>query len=278
MNILKSQIDLSIWLISYNHVDYIREALDSVLSQKTKYTYEIVITDDASNDGTSCIIREYAEKYPDKIKAFIKNKNCGNPRTNMIENNISLQGNYWCMLETDDYWASDDKIEKQLDFLYAHPDYIGSNHAFVVKDEVLGNEVIHKASLPEWDIYKALKNAHTPIYYLYCHTTTYVWKNVFLGDIKSWIAFLKDKRTYDDTLISFRMMSYGGRVRYFDETMSCYRRTNKGVVTSLSKEQLEKHSLLVMAKIPKAVFLKHKIYWYYILIRTLVGRFVFKLK
>ncbi|MBR6217887.1 MAG: glycosyltransferase, partial [Eubacterium sp.] len=51
--------------ITYNHEQYIRNALDGFLSQKTDFQYKIVIHDDASTDNTQAIIREYAEKYPD---------------------------------------------------------------------------------------------------------------------------------------------------------------------------------------------------------------------
>ena len=61
----------TVLLISYNHEKYITRALDSILSQKTKYNYIIKIFDDASKDNTKDIIRAYKEKYPDKIENAI---------------------------------------------------------------------------------------------------------------------------------------------------------------------------------------------------------------
>ena len=58
--ISEKNVDLTVWMVACNHAPYIREAIESVLSQKTKYNYEILISDDASDDGTSGIIREYA--------------------------------------------------------------------------------------------------------------------------------------------------------------------------------------------------------------------------
>lgn len=60
----------TVLLISYNHEKYITRALDSILSQKTKYNYIIKIFDDASKDNTKDIIRAYKEKYPDKIEGI----------------------------------------------------------------------------------------------------------------------------------------------------------------------------------------------------------------
>ena len=73
----------TILLISYNHAKYIAKAIESVLEQKTDYNYIIKIFDDASNDGTQEIIKEYAQKYPDKIFPFLNTQNMG------------AQGNIW---------------------------------------------------------------------------------------------------------------------------------------------------------------------------------------
>ena len=188
----------------------------------------------------------------------------------MLEHHVGFKGNYWCILETDDYWLSPDKIEKQLDFLYAHKDYLGSSHAFLVKNEIDGTELIAGASLPEWDIYECLKNHVMPAQALYCHTSTWMWKNVFLNNPKEWLSFLKDKKLlftkiFSDVLMQFRMLSYGGKVKYFDEVMSCYRQTGKGVWSVLSKEEQKKanRKLAFQLAMIRATFPKHQIYYLY---------------
>ena len=262
------KIQLSIWMISYNHASYIKKALDSVLMQETKYTYEIVISDDASNDGTANIIEEYAKKYPDRIRMYLSKKNYGTPRPVLLERNVELRGDYWCILETDDCWTTSDKIEKQLDFLYANKEYLGCNHAFLVKNEVTGTESIARASLPEWDIYDCLSNLARPTQSLYCHTSTWVWKNVFLNKQYAWIAFLKDEKLlftkiFSDVLMHYRMLSYGGKVKHFDEVMSCYLQTGKGVWSSLSEEEQKQANMekSFKSRMVKATSLKHRLYY-----------------
>ena len=58
---------VSVRCITYNHYNYLRQCLDSFLMQKTDFRFEIIVHDDASTDGTSDIVREYAEKYQDII-------------------------------------------------------------------------------------------------------------------------------------------------------------------------------------------------------------------
>ena len=72
---MNSDLMVSIYCRTYNHRTYIRDALDSMLTQDTDFRYEIVIFDDESTDGTSDIVREYAEKNPQIIQAHIMKKN-----------------------------------------------------------------------------------------------------------------------------------------------------------------------------------------------------------
>ena len=66
----KAPIKLSVTCMAYNHEAYIRDALEGFVSQRTDFPFEVLISDDASTDGTAAIIREYAEKYPDIIRPF----------------------------------------------------------------------------------------------------------------------------------------------------------------------------------------------------------------
>ena len=75
-NKLVNQINplVSITVATYQHVDYIKQCLDGILMQKTNFLYEIIIGEDGSIDGTQEICKEYARKYPDKIRLFIRDR------------------------------------------------------------------------------------------------------------------------------------------------------------------------------------------------------------
>lgn len=72
-----SNLQLSVCIITYNQEKYLPQALDSVLQQEHEYSYEIVIGEDCSFDGTRKIIEDYVEKYPDIIKPLYHNPNKG---------------------------------------------------------------------------------------------------------------------------------------------------------------------------------------------------------
>lgn len=116
----------SICCITYNHASYIQDAIDSFLMQETRFPFEILVHDDASTDGTTEIILDYAKKYPDIIKPIIQTKNqyakCGliNPRFVFPK----AKGKYIALCEGDDYWTDTTKLQKQVSFLEDNPEYV----------------------------------------------------------------------------------------------------------------------------------------------------------
>lgn len=116
------QVDVSVCILTYYHEKYITQALESVLMQKTKYSYEIVVADDNSKDGTMDILKDYQLRYPDTIHIINNEKNVGIPR-NIFNARCNCHGKYIIGLSGDDYWISERKIEIQCDFLENNPDY-----------------------------------------------------------------------------------------------------------------------------------------------------------
>ena len=117
-----SKMKVSVCIITYNHARFIGQALESALMQKTNFDYEIVIGEDCSTDNTGLICKKYAEMYPDKIRLLQNDKNLG-----VIENFkrtlYACKGEYVALLEGDDYWTDELKLQKQVDFLESNRDY-----------------------------------------------------------------------------------------------------------------------------------------------------------
>ncbi len=134
METKRDEIDVSVIMLTYNHENYVAQAIESVLAQKTSLRYELLIGDDASTDRTPEIVREYAERYPNIIRAVLREKNLGANR-NSWEMTAMQRGRYSASLEGDDFWIDPCKMQKQFDFLEAHPEYIGCCGKCVVVDE-----------------------------------------------------------------------------------------------------------------------------------------------
>ncbi|MCI8570415.1 MAG: glycosyltransferase family 2 protein [Lachnospiraceae bacterium] len=114
---------MSIVMPSYNNGQYIRQALESILAQKVDFSYQIIITDDCSTDNSVQIIKEYEQKYPSRVLALYSNENCGLFR-NMLKALKKMDGEYFCVLDPDDYWTDEARLQKAVDFLDSNPDYV----------------------------------------------------------------------------------------------------------------------------------------------------------
>lgn len=117
-----SRRTVSIFMMAYNHEEFISQALGGILIQNTDFAVEIVIGEDKSTDKTRSILLDYAQKYPNKLKLILHNKNIGANKNQMSVLN-ACDGKYIAFCEGDDYWTDSRKLQRQIDFLEANPDF-----------------------------------------------------------------------------------------------------------------------------------------------------------
>jgi len=121
---------VSISCITYNHEEYIVDALESFLMQKTKFKYEILIHDDASTDRTAEIIKVYEKKYPEIIKPIYQTYNQYSKGVKVGKfNRERAKGKYIAICEGDDFWTDSNKLQKQVDYMELNPDCSMCVHA-----------------------------------------------------------------------------------------------------------------------------------------------------
>lgn len=121
---------VSVLTITYNHEKFIAQAIESVLMQQTDFPFELVIGEDCSTDGTREIVREYSQKYPGIIRAYLREHNLGS-HENSHQVFLASKGKYIAVLEGDDYWTSPRKLQIQADLLDAHPETVLCGHRVV---------------------------------------------------------------------------------------------------------------------------------------------------
>lgn len=125
-----NEIKVTVAILAHNQITYIEQAIESVLEQKTNFRYEILIHDDCSTDGTRGIIEEYAERYPTIIVPILEKENQYVKGNDYLQYAIwrYVRGEYYIALDGDDYWCDCYKLQKQVDYLDAHPEYIAHTH------------------------------------------------------------------------------------------------------------------------------------------------------
>ncbi|MCR5798943.1 MAG: glycosyltransferase family 2 protein [Lachnospiraceae bacterium] len=223
------QPKVSVICVTYNHELYIRQALDSILSQKTDFDFEILVGEDCSKDGTRDILREYEKRYPDKFRMYYRDENLGATR-NEWELMMDAKGDYIAALELDDIWTDDNKLQKQYDFLEAHSEYIGVAHDFDIIDKD-GNVV-------ENDDNKAIKDYLGKRFTLQdfldkgfvFQTGTHFYRNIYKDGGDYSIIYKADRLIRDKTVLSILLDR--GDFYILPDDMSAYRRYFDGDTVS----------------------------------------------
>lgn len=118
---------VSVAMITYNHEKFIAQAIESVLMQKTPFSIELIIGEDCSTDGTRKIVQRYAASYPTIIRPLLPPANLG-PGRNVAAVMETCRGNYFALLEGDDYWTDPNKLTLQVEFMESHPECAICHH------------------------------------------------------------------------------------------------------------------------------------------------------
>ena len=121
---------VSICTAVYNHEPFLRECFEGFIMQKTNFAFEVLVHDDASTDGSTNIIREYTAKYPHIFKPIYQQENqySRGVKVSLKYQYSRAQGKYIALCEGDDYWTDPLKLQKQVDFLEANPEYVMCSH------------------------------------------------------------------------------------------------------------------------------------------------------
>ena len=227
---MSDKILVSVMCTAFNHAEYIRQALDGMVNQQTSFAYEILVNDDCSTDGTAEIVREYADKFPDKIRAFFPEKNLYSQGIDVYYHTFFPQarGKYVALCEGDDYWTDPEKLQLQVDFMEAHPDYSGCVH----------NTMLHycDAALPDTPLIKGRADCDMEFDRILpgvdnaWHTSAIFARKEVLEDLPDYYHIANDHGFTDYPYAL--MMRSRGKVRYLDRLMSVYRLNSNGAAWS----------------------------------------------
>jgi glycosyltransferase involved in cell wall biosynthesis len=115
---------VSVCITTYNHEDFVADAIEGILMQETNFPYEIIVAEDKSTDGTREVVRDYQQRYPEMIRLRLATENLysKNKRYPAVGAREAARGRYIAQCEGDDYWTDSVKLQKQKDFLRDYPD------------------------------------------------------------------------------------------------------------------------------------------------------------
>ena len=236
MKLMESNTPLvSVYCTAYNHEKYIRDCLNGFVMQKTDFSFEAIIHDDASTDQTQAIIREYEQLYPSIIKPIYQTVNQHQLKVPMIKKFIlpKVRGKYVAICEGDDYWIDENKLQEQVQLMEDNPDchfcVCGVQEVFL-NGKPLG--VLHPSTeIPSGYI--------TPNDFIRYAGTYSFQTSSYLVRYEDWKEYILNPPTFrkHSDIGDLPMLLYFGSMGptgYVNKIMSCYRR---GAPTSYSTQK-----------------------------------------
>ena len=216
---------VTVWCLAYNQKDFIRDALEGFVMQKTTFPFEVIVHDDASTDGTTAIVQEYARQYPEIIKPVIETENQwqkgGLKYIIHIMNEKYCNGKYIAFCEGDDYWTAPHKLQQQVDFLESHSEYSMCFHSAKKKYETKARAWINCENIEDrdYDATDIFVNWTVPTASVMCRR-----------EAMEFYANLKHpERIQNYDIFIFLSCAMIGKLRGMHEQMSVYRIQGEGL-------------------------------------------------
>lgn len=205
---------LTVCLITYNHKQFIRQAIEGVIMQQVDFPFELLIADDFSTDGTRDILVEYQQKHPDLIRLILQEKNVG-PAQNWTDLITLPQSKYIAYFEGDDYWIDTHKLRKQVEFMETNAEYSFCFHqALRINEDTSEYDVYPQTAIRSFNEKEFLHLITIPMASLVYR------KEVPIQIIKT--------HSHGDFLMLCSLLTHG-KAYFFAEVMSVYRVHNTGV-------------------------------------------------
>ncbi|HYG49862.1 MAG TPA: glycosyltransferase [Flavobacteriales bacterium] len=236
---------VSVCTLTYNHVNYIKECIESALAQKTNFDFEICIGDDGSNDGTSLICADYARRYKNVKHILQDRKNIiyingrATGRYNFISLLGMMQGQYIAMLDGDDYWTDSNKLQSIVNFLDHNRDFSFAFHSCSITE----NGTVRKDYLNQYtpdviDLAYLARNGNC------MRTMSVVFRNIYKQGVPEFF-YHTPVGDYPFHIHNARH----GKGKFIKKDMGVYRKHTAGIWSSYKSVEMKKEWLKMLEDI-----------------------------
>ena len=233
---------ITVIMSNYNQAHFLPQAIDSVLKQKTDFDVQLIISDDCSTKDNSVeVIKAYADKYPDKIKALLNTEN-GRYLKNILRAKAVIKTPYFCLLDADDYWTDENYLQDAVNFLEANPDFtIYARNVICLSEQ---GEFTPYFSLDlqdaDFDIESYLNDK-----IVITQTTGTVFRNIIFSkgipDIMTNAIGTISERSFEGDAGRYIMHLKHGKAHFVNKASGVYRVLSSGIWSRLT--DFEKHAI-----------------------------------
>lgn len=245
-----NDITVSIFILTYNQEQFIAQTIESILMQKTNFTYQLVIGEDCSTDNTRTICEKYSSDYGTKIKLLPSPNNNIGLIANYMRTIKECDGKYIAICDGDDFWIDAYKLQKQVDFLESHPDF---SIVFTKMKRLFSNGELKEMVLENQ---KSCTNFEDLIFNNFIPSVTVLFKNNQKNEnIPSWLIYFP----YGDWPTYLWTIKDEGKIHFLDEVTAVYR-IDIGVSSRIRKvnSDVTKVNLNILKCIAKDNGFSHK--------------------
>jgi glycosyltransferase involved in cell wall biosynthesis len=220
-------VAVSVLVVTYNHARFIRQALDSALAQRLPQPFEILVSEDCSTDGTREIVREYAERQPHLVRLLLSERNLHSNEV-VARGLRAARGQYVALLDGDDYWTSDDKLQAQVTFLDARPDLTICFHNVQVVDEQSQStgRLWNSPGQPQ------ISGLHELLRGNFIAMCSVVYRRAAVANVPAWYH----RFSITDWPLHV-LYAREGKIGYLDRTLAAYRIHGGGLFSTLGERQ-----------------------------------------
>lgn len=214
---------VSVCMITYGHEKFIRKAMTGVLDQHANFSFELVIANDCSPDGTDKIIQDVINEHPQGhlVRYYNHDENLGMMKNFAFVLNAA-SGKYIALCEGDDYWFDNKKLQMQVDFLESHPDFMLVGH----------NAKFNKKNIEEENVVRKVTSDFIDV-----TTRDLIKKNPFVSSMVTFcnIGFEEIMSILDNFIVGdkalFTLLSFSGKGRMYAQPVGYYRKHDHSVTS-----------------------------------------------
>lgn len=228
-----SDVTVSVLMLTYNQSAYVEQAIRSVMRQHTTFSFRLVIGDDASTDGTTDICRRWQERHPDRVVLLERAHNLGLAR-NFLDTYRHCTSPYIAICEGDDFWLSRHKLQRQVQWLESHPDFVLCFHRVVNYYEEQGTKSLSNGRQKRDTCLLDLARSN------YISNVSAVFRRLPDDELPPWMEHVS---TYDYAL--HMLNARHGRLHFMSLPMAVYRQHGRAIWSRTSAGKKVEISLRV---------------------------------
>jgi len=228
---MKDDIMVDVIMPVYNHEKYLKQAIESVVKQKANFKYRLIIGEDCSKDTSRQIVQHYAALYPEVILPLYNEVNLGSTgnSSNIL---LSVNAKYIAICEGDDYWIDESKLQKQVDFLEANPDFSICFSDVEIVDEM--NSGLLLFPILQKDVFTIEDFILSDMNII--PTPSLLFRNLLPSPMPAFF-----NRALGGDMITQLLLADKGKAKYINEKLAVYR-NNAGGITK-TKEHVGQHEI-----------------------------------